>query len=124
LRELNKMQELVIERDLLDYLLKRYGERMYKALMNYRDARIEHLAVLRDEHGLEASAIVHGEKGVYACYFGDDGYICSCTDQTVRKVICKHIWVMLLRAVAEGRVSLDDVIDRVIVHTLSQEGGE
>ena len=117
---------IVFKADLLCYLLDKYGERFYKALTSYHEMPISNL-VVSTKNGLEISASVKGSQSEYACYFGDDGYFCSCIDHTVRKTVCKHIFAMLLYSIDKGEVKMEEVLKRLIVLPQpknKREGGE
>lgn len=106
---------VVFEPELFQYLLKKYGERFSKALNSYNKAEVSNLTV-DTRNGLEISSSVRGDsQNEYACYFGNDGYFCTCIDQTIRKTICKHIFIMLLKAIDTGFIKMEDVLKYLII---------
>lgn len=105
---------IVFPAGVVEYLTKKYGERFYKALISYNPENVSSLAVDRKDI-LEISAAVKGSKSVYACFLSKDEVFCSCTDQTIRKTVCKHIFCMLFGAIEEGSVKLDEVVELLLM---------
>jgi len=79
----------------------------------YEPEKVSNLTVSRNGE-LEISGSVCGSKSTYACYFSPDKMFCSCTDQTIRKVLCKHLFIMLLSALEHELIGLEELMKCLI----------
>jgi len=112
---LNKQNEYDDELiQLYAFLEKKFGRRWRKAReLIEKKVEVKHLTVTR-ESKTEISGIVKSKNDVYACYLDDENILCTCRDQTVRKVICKHLLVLLNRALEESKMSLSEFLTLVV----------
>lgn len=113
---------IVLPAGVVEYLMKKFGERFYKALINYNPENVTRLAVTKND--LEISAAVSSDDKQYACYFGKDRILCTCKDQMTRKMVCKHLFSMLLKALEEGLVELRDILEPLIMFPVSSKTGK
>jgi len=104
---------LILPAEVVEYLTRKFGERFAKALQSYRPEKVSKLTISYDDE-LEITASVVGSKSIYACYFSPKKVFCSCTDQTIRKILCKHLFIMLLSALDQGLIRREELMKYLI----------
>ncbi len=67
------------------------------------------------ESVLEISGPIIGtDDTVYGCHIDRDGYFCGCMDNFARKLICKHIIALVLRAFHDEMISELDLMSVLV----------
>jgi len=101
----------MIEERLIDYLQRKFGGRFLRAYKMLQDKfeRVDYLTVTHEKK-VEVSGIVEGESMEYPVYVDIENFHCRCTDHTARKVICKHMIILLLYSYKKGKISLGELL--------------
>jgi len=88
--------------EILDSLKIDLGKRPEKA----KHITVKDLVVKDD---ISAIAVSETEDKEYAVYISKDDFTCSCLDQKMRKVPCKHVIAVLMEVVSRGIMTYEEV---------------